>query len=346
VAARPPPRALKRAGSSEAAPLVARVYGALARGGFHSGTELARLLGVSRSAIWKAAMMLRELGVVVHAVRNRGYRLPTACEALDTERIRELLTADVRGRIRRMDAAWSLASTNATLLARTDLRSGEADVLVAEYQTAGRGRRGRPWMAPPGGAICLSIGWSFPQVPRDLGALGLAVGVCVLRALRRHVTRSISLKWPNDLLVEERKLAGILIEMRAETNGPSYVVIGVGINVALGPKLLEQIAAAGTQAVDLRAAGADHTSRNAVIASLVESIVSGLLEFAHTGLRPFLDEWKRADALRGRAIDVHSGERVVSGLARGIDLAGALLVETPAGVQRFVAGEVSVRAQA
>jgi BirA family biotin operon repressor/biotin-[acetyl-CoA-carboxylase] ligase len=303
------------------------------------------MLGVSRSAVWKAAVSLRELGVVLHAVRNRGYRLPAACEPLDAERIREFLTTDVRARIRRIDTLWSLASTNATLLERTDLASASADVVLAEYQTAGRGRRGRAWMAPPGGAICLSLGWSFPQVPRDLGALGLAVGVCALRALRHHVPRPITLKWPNDLLVEQHKLGGILIEMRAETNGPSYVVIGVGINVALGPKLLEEIAAAGTQATDLRAAGADPTQRNTVVASLIDSIVRGLLEFEDAGLRPFLEEWKRADALRGRTIDVHSGVRVARGLARGIDLGGALLVETAEGLQRFVAGEVSVRAQ-
>jgi BirA family transcriptional regulator, biotin operon repressor / biotin---[acetyl-CoA-carboxylase] ligase len=145
--------------------------------------------------------------------------------------------------------------------------------------------------------------------------------------------------------VEQHKLGGILIEMRAETNGPSYVVIGVGINVALGPKLLEEIAAAGTQATDLRAAGADPTQRNTVVASLIDSIVRGLLEFEDAGLRPFLEEWKRADALRGRTIDVHSGARLARGLARGIDLGGALLVETAEGLQRFVAGEVSVRAQ-
>jgi BirA family biotin operon repressor/biotin-[acetyl-CoA-carboxylase] ligase len=250
----------------------------------------------------------------------------------------------VRARVRALDTRWKVASTNATLLECADLPSGSADILLAEYQTAGRGRRGRAWMAPPGGAICLSIGWSFPQVPRELGALGLAVGVCALRALRRHTTQPIHLKWPNDLLFEEGKLGGILIEMRAEAAGPSYVVVGVGVNVALGPKLLKGIAAAGTRAIDVQAAGADPTQRNAIVASLVDAIVRGLVEFEHAGLRPFVDEWKRADALRGCAVNVNSGERITRGLARGIDAGGALIVETPQGLQTFIAGDVSVRA--
>ncbi len=307
---------------------------------------MARRLGVSRSAVWKAVVSLRERGLVVHAVRNRGYRLPAPCEPLDAAKIRAALRAGVRERIRHVEAVWSVESTNAALLARNDLPPGRADVLLAEYQTAGRGRRGRAWLAPPGGALCVSLAWSFREVPRDLGALALAVGVCALRALRRRVKEPLALKWPNDLTVEDRKLAGILIEMRAESGGPTYVVIGIGINVALGAAVLERIAATGTRATDLKSAGADPAPRNAIVADLVGEMVAGLAVFEREGLRPFVDEWKAADALRGRAVGVQAGETSARGVARGIDLGGALLVETPQGLRKFVSGEVSVRPEA
>ncbi|MGB6450350.1 MAG: HTH domain-containing protein, partial [Steroidobacteraceae bacterium] len=128
-------------------PLEARVHAQLAQGGFHSGTDLARHLDVSRSAIWKAVVSLRERGLAVHAVRNRGYRLAEPCEPLDAAKIRAALRAGAQRRIRRIEAVWSLESTNAALLERTDLPPGLADVLLAEHQTAGRGRRGRVWLA-------------------------------------------------------------------------------------------------------------------------------------------------------------------------------------------------------
>ncbi len=324
-------------------PLEARVHAHLAQGGFQSGAELARRFGVSRSAVWKAVMSLHERGLVVHAVRNRGYRLAALCEPLDAVKIRAALHRGVRERIRDIETVWSLESTNAALLERTDLQPGLADVLLAEHQTAGRGRRGRAWLAPPGGAICLTLAWSFPLVPRDLGALGLAVGVCTLRALRRRVTEPVALKWPNDLTLDDRKLAGILIEMRAESGGPTYVVVGIGINVALSAVVLERIAAAGTRAADLRSAGADPAPRNAIVAELIGEMVPGLTAFEREGLRPFIDEWKAVDALRGRTVSVQSGETNVRGIARGIDIRGALLVETPQGLRKFVSGEVSVR---
>ncbi len=337
-------RALKArgtAGTRRALP--AEVHAQLSRGGFHSGAELARRLGVSRSAIWKAVISLKELGLAVHAVRNRGYRLPAPCEPLDAQQIRAALRDAVRERIRRIDVAWSVASTNAVLLERSDLPPGVADVLLAEHQSAGRGRRGRAWLAPLGGAICLSLAWSFPGLPRDLAGLGLAVGVCARRALGERSPQPISLKWPNDLTITDHKLGGILIELRAESEGPAYVVIGLGINVALGRQGREDVRATGTLPTDLETAGADPVPRNAIAADLVSGIIEGLVRFELEGLRPFIGDWKEADALRGRPVDVHSGEATLRGIARGIDASGALLIETPQGLQKILSGEVTVR---
>lgn len=314
-------------------------------GQFHSGEHLAQALGVSRSAVWKAAKSLRDLGATVHAVRNRGYRLAKASEPLAEPRILEKLSAAVRERVRSLEVAWTVGSTNTELLSRPNPPNGSSEVMLAEYQAAGRGRRGRAWLAPPGGAICLSLSWTFRDVPADLGALGLVIGVCELRALRELGVSGAKLKWPNDVLVDERKLGGILLELRAESGGPACVVIGIGLNVALGAPLLAKIAETGIAATDLIAAGLADPSRNAVAGALVDSCIRGLLEFERDGLRPFIENWRDADALQGKMVDVRGavGE-VTRGLARGVDLHGALLVETAdEGLKKFVSGDVSVR---
>jgi BirA family biotin operon repressor/biotin-[acetyl-CoA-carboxylase] ligase len=323
-------------------PLAARVFARLADGDFHSGEDLATALGVTRSAIWKATRSLRELGTELDAVRNRGYRLTHPGEPLDAGKIRALLPRTTRDRLGRIEAAWSIASTNTELLARPFPRGGTAEALLAEYQTAGKGRRGRAWVAPPGGAICLSVSWTFPAVSQDLGALGLVIGVCALRALRALGLEGVGLKWPNDLLHAGRKLGGILIELRAEASGPACVVVGLGLNVALGSDLLERIAATGIEATDLRQAGLA-AARNSVVAALLAALIEGLVEFEHSALKSFLAEWRDADALRGRPVSVSGAEGTAKGLARGIDVHGALLLETPRGLQRFISGDVTVR---
>src|SRR6267378_2824788 len=202
--------------ANDSTPLTARVFAQLSDGRFHSGEQLAQTLGVSRSAIWKASGTLRELGATLHAVRNRGYRLASASDPLEAAKIRERLARDVRDHVRSVEVTWSTASTNSVLLGRANPPSATSEVFLTEYQTAGRGRRGRAWLASPGGAICLSLSWTFREVPRDLGALSLVIGVCALRALRELGVAGAGLKWPNDLLHGERKLGGVLIELRAE----------------------------------------------------------------------------------------------------------------------------------
>lgn len=328
----------------EELPLAARVFAELADGEFHSGEQLAGQLGVTRSAVWKVVESLRDLGATLHAVRNKGYRLRSGSDALDSKRISDLLPPAVRAQVRSVEAVWTVGSTNSVLLARPNPPFGTSEVLLAEYQTAGRGRRGRAWVAPPGGSICLSLSRTFREVPQDLGALGLVIGVCALRALRESGLEEVRLKWPNDLLLDGRKLGGILIELRAESDGPAFVVIGIGLNVELGAKLQERIGEAGVAPIDLVTAGLERPSRNALAASLVVQVVRGLSVFEKEGLRPFAEEWRAADALRGRQVDVHTLQGVARGLARGIDLHGALVVETPNGVRRFISGDVTVRA--
>src|SRR5580704_7189444 len=235
---------------SDPEPLPRRVYRLLSDGHLHSGTKLAADCRVSRNAVWKAIAALRALGVTVHAVPNRGYRLPAATVLLDRAHIVKLLPRAVATQLRTGDCVWRTGSTNSDLLQREAPAAGHFDFLTAEYQTAGRGRRARSWFAPPGGAICLSLSWSFASLPRDISALSLAIGVCALRGMAETGVTGAALKWPNDLVVGSAKLGGILSELRAEAGGPAYVVVGLGLNVALGAEVQKQVKASGTQAAD------------------------------------------------------------------------------------------------
>jgi BirA family biotin operon repressor/biotin-[acetyl-CoA-carboxylase] ligase len=329
---------------SDLEPLPKRVYRLLSDEQFHSGTKLAADCRVSRNAIWKAIAALRALGVTVHAVPNRGYRLPAATALLERERVVKILPRAIAGRLRIGQCVWKTVSTNSDLLQRDVPPAGHFDFLTAEYQTAGRGRRARRWFAPPGGAICLSLSWCFASLPRDISALSLAIGVCALRAMQQIGVTGAALKWPNDLVVGSAKLGGILIELRAEAGGPAYVVVGLGFNVALGDSVLKQVKASGTQAADLIGMGVEHPDRNRLAATLICSMVTGLAQFECDGFGAFAAEWRSADALAGKSVVISSDHGSVTGHARGIDSGGALCLQTRDGLQRFVTGEVSARA--
>ena len=317
----------------------------LADGEVHSGERLAAGQAVSRSAIWKAIGALQALGVEIEAAPHRGYRLARAVAPLDAEKIIARLSPQVRARLRQAEVAWALDSTNAALLARSEPPAGQFDFLAAEYQAAGRGRRARPWFAPPGGALCLSLGWSFDALPAGAAALSLAVGVCARRALERLCATPVQLKWPNDLYARGRKLGGILIELRAESAGPAMVVIGIGVNCALGATLTRRVQETGTEPIDLASLGSPGCDRNQLAAALLDEIVHGVLEFAAHGLGGFAAEWAAADALAGHSVAVSTSAGLFIGQARGIDADGALRVEGEQGLRRFNSGEVTVRAQ-
>jgi BirA family biotin operon repressor/biotin-[acetyl-CoA-carboxylase] ligase len=317
----------------------------LADGALHSGERLAAAQAVSRSAIWKAIGVLQSLGVEIEAAPHSGYRLAQAVAPLDAAEIVARLSPEVRARLRQAEAVWTLESTNAVLLARSAPPAGQFDFLTAEYQVAGRGRRARQWFAPPGGALCLSLGWSFDALPAGAAALSLAVGVCARRALERVCATPVQLKWPNDLYARDRKLGGILIELRAESAGPATVVIGIGVNCALGAVLTRRVQETGTEPIDLAALGIPACDRNQLAAALLDEIVRGVLEFAAQGLTAFASEWAAADALTGHSVAVSTSGGLFVGQARGIDADGALRVEGKDGLRRFNSGEVTLRAQ-
>jgi BirA family biotin operon repressor/biotin-[acetyl-CoA-carboxylase] ligase len=245
-----------------------------------------------------------------------------------------------------LEVIAEIDSTNSELLRRSAPARGQATVLRAERQTAGRGRRGRSWLAVPGEVLCLSVGWTFSPIPQDLSALTLTTGVCIAHALARLGVRGVALKWPNDLIAGNRKLGGILIETRMESNDAVYAVIGVGMNLALTDSSRAAIHALGTQPVDVRELAdpcSNDLAPNIVAAHMIESMIEGAAEFARVGFREFFESWTRLDSLRGAPIVVQHGTEKTRGIARGIDLSGALLVETPRALERFISGDVSVR---
>jgi len=322
---------------------VERLLHALADGRTHSGEELALKFGVTRAAIWKQVAKLADLGLAVEAAPGAGYRLPHGLDLLDAEAVRAALEPAVAARLAKLEVFTELDSTNRRLLAAPP-PVGSLDVCIAEYQNLGRGRRGRRWQAPLGSGIALSVGWQFAGVPAEPSALTLAVGVAVRRVLDRVAGITIALKWPNDLVFDERKLGGILLEIQAEAHGGAHVVVGVGLNVALPAALLPSLCDWPRGAVDLTTAlGRAPPPRAVLAAGLVNEIAALLADYPAQGFAAYRTEWRSADFLRGRAVRLDEGTGRLFGTALGIDADGALLVETDGGKRRVVAGDVSVR---
>jgi BirA family transcriptional regulator, biotin operon repressor / biotin---[acetyl-CoA-carboxylase] ligase len=318
---------------------------ALAPGRPVSGEVLGRELGMSRAAIWKAVRRLVALGVEVEAVPGRGYRLAQALSLLDAETIRAALPAEVAARLCLLDVVADIASTNARVLA-AERPVGELVASLAEYQSAGRGRRGRRWLSAPGAGICLSVGGRLARAPADYAPLPTAVGVACAAALEGLGVPRIGLKWPNDLLLDGRKLGGVLIELRGEAQGPSTVAVGIGLNVQLGPAGLSAIErAGGLPPADLaRLPEIAALGRNAVAAALIAAIAD-CLHGAPAGHGEAMQAgWRHRDVLWGRAVQIEGPGTQQAGIARGIDRSGALLLEGADGVcHRVTAGEVSLR---
>ena len=313
----------------------------LSDGEYHSGEGLGQALGVSRMAVWKQIKALRESGVELQTRHGKGYRLPAAVELLDRELIHRAVTPATRAGLESIEVMLEIDSTNNHLRNRALQGAPSGSVCLAEQQQGGRGRRGRDWVSPFAANLYFSLLWRISAGAMALGGLSLVTGIAVVRGLRCFGIESAGLKWPNDILVHNAKLAGILIDVVGESTGPCAVVIGVGVNVRM-----PQGAAAGIDQpwTDLGSlTGQDAISRNRLAACLLDQLLPAIAEFETQGLQPFMAEWQRYDIVQGRPVDLQLASGVVSGTACGIDAGGALLVETADGRRRFTSGEVSVR---
>lgn len=303
-----------------------------------SGEAVASSLGVTRATVWNAVREAEALGLLVERVRGHGYRLTRPCTWLDAEAIAAGL-GEAAGRLH-LEVLPHTASTNSDLMERARSGAPAGTVLTTELQTGGRGRRGRRWTSPLGSGLAFSLLWRFDAGAAGLSGLSLAVGLACVAALDGVGARSVGLKWPNDLLAPGGKLGGILIELQGDSLGPSTVVIGVGINVALPADLSQAV---GQPVSDVVSAGGV-PDRNRLQALLLRELVRALDGFAAEGYAALRERFDQRHVLQDCTVDVTLADgRVVTGLVAGTDRSGALLLDTPTGRQVFHGGEVSVR---
>ena len=304
-------------------------------------SSLAHALAVSYDAIGAALAMPEAVDAGIRRTSGDALLLARPFDAIDVEAIARALPLAVRPAFD-IHVVEVTASTNADMLAAAaSLSSGR--VLVAELQTAGRGRRGRAWHAPLGGSLAFSVLWKFTGGAASLSGLSLAVGLAVARALDRCGAVGVMLKWPNDLLVRIdagwAKLGGILIEIAGPSNGPVHAVIGIGLNLRLG---------SGAGLIDQPASDLDSiappVSRNYALALLLDELSLVLRTFAADGFAAFASQWNMRHAFAGQRVAMSAaGAMLAEGIALGVDPDGALLLETSNGRKRLTSGELSLR---
>lgn len=311
----------------------------LADGRFRSGEAIARGLGRSRAALNEALKVAPQLGVDLFRVRGKGYRLASPIEFLDAQAIVAALgPAAARVRLVLLDEIDS-TSTRLAVLAAGGAATGTC--VAVEWQRAGRGRRGRAWQSGLGSGLAFSLLWRFERGAGHLAGLSLAVAVALARALEQAGVAHVGVKWPNDLVVGNGKLAGILVETSGDMLGPTAAIIGVGVNYRLPETLLARI---DRPAADVAGACTTLPSRNGLLGAMVRELVAELDGFEHEGFRASRDAWRARHAYAGKRVRVQSANEEAYD-AEVVDIAedGALLVAAGGRTLRLTSAEVSVR---
>lgn len=322
-------------------PLTFSILRLLTHDDFRSGEQIARQLGISRASVWQALRDLEQSGIRLFRLAGRGYRLAEAAQWLDAEAVLAEL-GDKAGLID-LEVVDVAESSNTILMRKAALGAGHGSCLAVELQTGGRGRRGRTWHASLGGSLTFSLLWRFNQGAAQLSGLSLAVGVALMRALEQAGVSGARLKWPNDILHANRKLAGILIELQGDMLGPSAAVIGIGLNFRLSDHAKSNIDQAATDLASIHPGPPD---RNRLLALILGHLTEVLRQFEAQGFTALRAEWSRHHAYHGEPVrllmpdgGIHHG--TVSGVAED----GALLVRDADGERRFTVGEVSLRGE-
>jgi BirA family biotin operon repressor/biotin-[acetyl-CoA-carboxylase] ligase len=312
----------------------------LADGELHSGEALAAASGVSRARVSQLLKQASAAGISIERTRGHGYRLHDAAPFLARDAIVRALGPAARELT--VEVADLVDSTSSELLRRADKHDIHRHLLVAEWQTAGRGRRGRGWTSIVGGSLVFSLGWRFDLGAGHLSALPLAVGLALAKALEAAGFAGIGLKWPNDLVHRGAKLGGILVELSGDALGPSLAVVGIGLNVRLPDAARRDI---GQPVTDLCAvAPRARIDRNALLARIARELSQMLRAYPADGFAPHRAAWQRRHTLHGKAVSVllPDGGKV-RGKVSGIDADGALVLASAGRSLRFVSGEVSLR---
>ncbi len=312
---------------------------------FVSGQKLCEKLGVSRQAVWKNITSLREAGYEIDSVPNKGYCLLSVPDRLLSPEIESRLSPECI--CRKVDCYDRLDSTNSRVKELAERGEPEGTLVVAEEQTAGKGRRGRDWSSEPGVGIWMSLLLRPEMRPQEISCLTLVTALAVAEGIRWACGVSTQIKWPNDVILHGKKLCGILTEMSSERDYIHYVVVGIGIN-ANTSVFPEDI---GKKATSVRLETGEKVDRPAVIAAVWEAFTCYYRKYLRTGDMTLLqEEYNRQLINLNRQVRVYYGmienadrEQTETGIARGIDREGALLVETEQGIRAVVSGEVSVR---
>lgn len=303
-------------------------------GRFHSGQALGEALGISRSAVWKQLQQLQsELDIPIHKVRGRGYQLADPVSLLDADEIGANVPPEWAVRV--LD---STDSTNVQALRAISEGVSMPLLVLAERQTAGRGRRGRVWVSPYAENLYYSLALRMEGGMARIEGLSLVVGLAVLGALREEGVQDAGLKWPNDVLVGGRKLAGILLELVGDPGDVCHVVIGIGVNVNM--KTAESVDQDWTS---VRLQTGRLVDRSRLAASISLKLQAELAKHARLGFAQMREEWERHHLWQGKTVTLISGARQVQGTALGVDGQGALRLEVQGQEQVFSGGELSLR---
>ncbi|OCG09025.1 biotin--[acetyl-CoA-carboxylase] ligase [Gilliamella sp. wkB178] len=301
----------------------------LADGQFHSGEELAALFGITRAGINKYIKILREWGLVLSSVQGKGYCLASKLDLLDKTKIEQHNHSK-----NRIEILPVIDSTNQYLLDRIDsLQSG--DCCVAEFQSKARGRRGRQWFAPFGTNLYFSMYWRLEHGIAAAMGLSLVVGIVIADVLRQLSGQDIKVKWPNDLYLHDQKLAGILVEIAGKTGDCAHVVIGIGVNLMMTHP--------DTNIVNQKWANLGAVDRNLLVARVAQTLTAKLAEFEQQGLAAFINDWQRLDNFANRPVKLLIGDKIIRGIAKGINQQGALLLEQEGKINAYIGGEISLR---
>lgn len=320
----------------------------LADGHFHSGSDLGDKLGISRTAVWKYIAKVAELGLDVHSVRGKGYRLAEPVSLLEPQVIRKELDAFASERLQHLDVLESTDSTNTH--AMRCLQSGTLSpvtgsfaVYLAERQTSGKGRRGRQWVSHYGRHIAMTLVKQMDAGASGTEGMSLVAGLGVIRALHELGITQARVKWPNDIVCEGRKLAGILMEITGDVTGLCQLLIGIGINTRCDESNMQAVEQPWT---DLHRLTGQLTDRNLLAAALIRHIMIVMEKYEDEGMGAFLAEWQKVDAMYGKQVVLTTGNNSRTGRAAGIAENGALVLETDTGQELVSGGEISLRESA
>lgn len=302
----------------------------------HSGEQLGEQLGMTRSAINKHIKTLRSWGLNIETIAGKGYKLPYQINLLSEEAIKKQID-DVNIIVEPV-----IDSTNQYMLERiAELKSG--DTCLAEYQSAGRGRRGRQWISPFGCNLYLSMYWRLEQGPAAAVGLSLVVGIVIAEVLNRISQEKVKVKWPNDLYMNDKKLAGILVELTGKTGDAAHIIIGVGINIGMNNNNIESSKSITQEWSSLRDE-VENIERNELSANIIKSLRESLVIFENEGLKPFLERWFKLDNFLNRSVKLLIGNDVITGVERGVNDQGALLLQKDNGeIIPYIGGEISLR---